>query len=131
MSSMHSKGTAFSKYSNILQLTPPAELDLEDSAALAGGFACFCAGFLAGASFLAPSVDDAGAAAAGLAAAAVDPPTAGAALISAFSAHSFTLKITQKYFVLFHATENRANQDAGELLYICRYSTEYSHCALH
>lgn len=55
----------------------------------AAGFACFCAGFLAGASFLPPSVLVV-AAAAGLAAALAAPPP-GIALISAFSAHSFTL----------------------------------------
>ena len=65
--------------------TPPEDAGLADSAA---GLACFCAGFLAGASdFLPPSVLVL-AGAAGLGAALA--PAAGLPLISAFSAHSFT-----------------------------------------
>jgi len=76
------------------KLTPPEEAGLAVSAA---GFACFCAGFLAGASFLPPSVLVV-AVAAGLAAALAAPPP-GIALISAFSAHSFTL-VQEKISIL-------------------------------
>ena len=72
----------------IFILTPPEDAGLADSPALAAGLACFCAGFLAGASFLPPSVLVVAAAAA--AAGFGGPPIEGAALTSAFSAHSFT-----------------------------------------
>ena len=73
-------------------LTPPPETGLADSTAFAAGLDCFCVVFLVGASFLAPSVLVA-VGAEGLAAAPADPP--GAALTSAFSAHSFTFRVTK------------------------------------
>ena len=79
-----------------LQWHTPAEAGL---AAPAAGLACFCAGFLAGASFLAPSVLVA-AAPAGLAEALADPPIAGTALTSAFSAHSFTFGKKTKSLIM-------------------------------
>ena len=84
------------KINHVRRLTP-AEAGL---AAPATGLACFCAGFLAGASFLAPSVFVA-AAAAGLAETLLaDPPTAETALISAFSAHSFTFRMKIKSLIV-------------------------------
>ena len=35
-----------------------------------------------------------------------------------------------KYFFLYHAIENTANQNTGKTLYIRRYSTQPSHHAL-
>lgn len=83
---------AFNMHIRHLRWLTPEEAGL---AAPAAGLACFCAGFLAGASFLAPSVLVA-AAPAGLAEALADPPTAGTALTSAFSAHSFTFRMKTK-----------------------------------